>query len=258
MRKRIYEIIESANEKDRLSNIYDIFMMIVILLSIVQLCFKNEHPVFNVIEKVALGIFIFDYALRWFTSDFKVKKGWVSFVIYPFTFMALIDLICILTGLSFINNVFRVLKVFRLIRTLRVLRLFKSIRYSKSIKMMKNVFISQRKSLLTVGMVALGYILVSALVIFNVEPDSFDTFFDSIYWATVSLTTMGYGDIYPITVAGRVITMLSAIFGIGIIALPSGIITAGFLKEMNQEDATYEGETSTEDDIVSVVTRNRV
>lgn len=258
MRKRIYEIIESANEKDRLSNIYDIFMMIVILLSIVQLCFKNEHPVFNVIEKVALGIFIFDYALRWFTADFKVKKGWGSFVIYPFTFMALIDLICILTGLSFINNVFRVLKVFRLIRTLRVLRLFKSIRYSKSIKMMKNVFISQRKSLLTVGMVALGYILVSALVIFNVEPDSFDTFFDSIYWATVSLTTMGYGDIYPITVAGRVITMLSAIFGIGIIALPSGIITAGFLKEMNQEETIDESGISTEDDIVSVVTRNRV
>lgn len=79
---------------------------------------------------------------------------------------------------------------------------------------------------------AIGYVLVTALVIFNVEPDTFDTFFDAIYWATVSLTTVGYGDIYATSVIGKIITMISAIFGIAIVALPAGIITAGYMNEI--------------------------
>ena len=82
---------------------------------------------------------------------------------------------------------------------------------------------------------AIGYILVSALIIFNVEGDSFSSFFDAIYWATVSLTTVGYGDIYPVTTAGRIITMISSIFGIAIVALPAGIITAGYMDVINEE-----------------------
>ena len=81
-----------------------------------------------------------------------------------------------------------------------------------------------------------AYILVSALVIYNVEPESFETFFDAIYWATISLTTVGYGDIYPVTTIGRVVTMVSSLFGIAVIALPSGVITAGYLSEMNKSD----------------------
>ena len=76
---------------------------------------------------------------------------------------------------------------------------------------------------------------MSALVIFNVEPESFNTFFDAIYWATVSLTTMGYGDIYPVTTLGRIVTMVSSIFGIAIIALPAGIITAGFMEQLSSK-----------------------
>ena len=82
--------------------------------------------------------------------------------------------------------------------------------------------------------------LVSALVIYNVEPESFGSFFDAIYWATVSLTTVGYGDIYPVTTIGRIVTMTSSIFGIAIIALPSGVITAGYLSEVNKENETEE------------------
>ena len=81
-------------------------------------------------------------------------------------------------------------------------------------------------------MLAVGYILVSALTIFNVEQDSFGSFFDAVYWATISLTTVGYGDIYPVTTLGKAFTILSSIFGIAIIALPSGIITAGFMTEL--------------------------
>ena len=149
--------------------------------------------------------------------------------------MAIIDLLCILPSLRIISNGFRILKVFRLFRTLRVFRVFKTVRYSKSIKMIKGVFKSQKKPLTTVGILAVAYVLISALVIFNVEPDSFNSFFDAVYWATVSLTTMGYGDIYPVTTIGRIVTMISSVFGIAIIALPSGIITAGFMEELNKK-----------------------
>ena len=92
-----------------------------------------------------------------------------------------------------------------------------------------------KDSLITVGSFAVCYIMIAALVIFNVEPDSFETLFDAIYWATVSLTTVGYGDIYPVTDAGRIITMLSSFVGIAIVALPAGIITAGYMSEIEEK-----------------------
>ena len=240
MRRRVFEIIETAKEDDRLSNVYDIIMMIVIVVSLIPLAIKGEYAVFEVVDKVAAVIFIIDYLLRWFTADFKLgKKGW-SFLLYPITPMAIIDLLCILPSLSFISRGFRVLKVFRLFRTLRVLRVIKSVRYSKSIRMIKGVFRSQKKPLITVGVLAIAYILVSALVIFNVEPQSFNNFFDAIYWATVSLTTMGYGDIYPVSTVGRIVTMVSSIFGIAIIALPAGIITSGYMNEIEKEKSAEE------------------
>lgn len=236
MRKRIFQIIETATEDDRLSNVYDIIMMIVIIASLIPLAFKNESVVFEWIDRIAVVIFIIDYILRIFTADLKMKKGVLSFFIYPFTPMALIDLLCILPSLNIIQSGFRILKVFRFFRTLRVFRVFKAVRYSKSIKLIKGVFIRQRKLLMTVGLLAVVYVLISALVVFNVEPDSFENFFDAIYWATVSLTTVGYGDIYPVTVMGRIITMISSVFGIAIIALPSGIITAGLMEELSAEN----------------------
>lgn len=235
MRKRLFEIIETAKENDRMSNIYDVFMMIIIVASLIPLAFKGEKTVFEIIDKIAVAIFIVDYILRLITADYKLNKRALSFIIYPITPMALLDLLCILPSLSVISGGFRLLKVFRLFRTLRVFRVFKAIRYSKSIKLIKDVFKSQKRPLLTVGVLATAYVVISALVIFNVEPDSFNNFFDAVYWATVSLTTMGYGDIYPVTTIGRIVTMVSSIFGIAIIALPSGIITAGFMEALNKK-----------------------
>lgn len=232
MRKRLYEIIEAATEDDRLSNIYDIFMMVVIVAGLVPLAFKGEPTAFLVMDKVVLVIFIIDYILRLITADFKLNRGALSFVIYPFTPMAIIDLLCILPSVSLIGNAFRALKVFRLLRTFRVFRIFKSVRYSKSIKLIQAVLEKQRKPLISVAVLAVGYIMISALIIFNVEPDSFKNYFEAIYWATVSLTTMGYGDISPVTTVGRLVTIVSSLFGIAIIALPSGIISAGFMNEL--------------------------
>ena len=149
--------------------------------------------------------------------------------------MAIIDLLSILPSINMINKGFKALKTIRLIRTFRVLRIFKSFRYSKNIQIILQVEKNSKKALIAVLYLAIGYIFVCTLIIFNVEPDSFNTFFDAIYWATISLTTVGYGDIYPITTLGRIITMVSSFMGIEIVALPAGIITAGYMKEIESD-----------------------
>lgn len=233
-RKRLYEIIELANGHDTISKIYDFFMMGIILCSLLPLAFKTQLVWFKWIEMAAAVIFILDYIFRLITADFKLKKGVRSFFQYPFTFMALVDLISILPSLFVINESLRLLRLFRLVRTFRVFRIFKAFRYSKNISLLVNVFKKQKESLIVVCCLAIGYILVSALVIFNVEPETFKNFFDAVYWATVSLTTVGYGDIYAVSTIGKVITMVSSIFGIAIVALPAGIITAGYLSEIEK------------------------
>lgn len=236
-RTRLFEIIEIAEDGDTLSNVYDVFMMITIVASIVPMAFKSTNIVFNIIDKVTVIIFIVDYVLRLITSDLKLNKGKLSFLIYPITPMALIDLVAILPSLIVINSGLRLLKVFRLLRTLRVLRVFKVVRYSTPIQMILGIFKRTKESLLFVCGIAVGYVLISALVVFNIEPDTFGNFFDAIYWATVSLTTMGYGDIYPVTVAGKIVTMISSFMGIAIVALPAGIITTGLMEELNENKA---------------------
>lgn len=236
MRKRIFEIIETSNGKDLCSSIYDIIMMVVIIVSLIPLAFKTEYVAFQILDKVCVVVFIIDYILRLVTADFKYnKKSAISFLRYPFSFMAIIDLISILPSVSMINSAFKVLRVARMVRAIRVFRVFKAIRYSKNLQIIANVLKNSKGPLLAVVSLALAYVLVSALIIINVEPESFNNFFDAVYWATVSLTTMGYGDIYPVTTIGRFITMLSSVFGIAIVALPSGIITAGYMNEIDKE-----------------------
>ena len=234
MRKRLFEIIEVAKENDRWSQAYDFIMIFVIFLSLMPLTVKEQTPFLNVVDKITASIFVIDYLFRLITADFKLEQGKLSFVRYPFTFMAIVDLVSILPSVTFINNGFRVLKVSRLFRSLRVFRIFKSFRYSKNVALIIRVFSKQKDSLMVVIWFALGYIVISALVIFNVEPETFDTFFDAVYWATVSLTTMGYGDIYPVSTIGRIVTKLSSFIGIAIVALPAGIITAGYMEELEK------------------------
>ena len=236
MRKKLFSIIEPTVSGNKLSNIYDFIMMATIVISIVPLAFKKTNIVFQWIDYIAVSVFILDYFLRLITADFKLKKSVASFFVYPITPLAIIDLVSILPSITVLNNGFRLLKLFRLLRTLKVLRAFKFLRYSKSFDVIISVFKKQKKVLSAVATMAVAYVLISALVIFNVEPDSFETFFDAIYWATISLTTVGYGDIYPVTTIGRIVTMISSVLGIAIIALPSGVITAGYLAEINKED----------------------
>lgn len=235
MRNKIYQIIELAKD-NLLSKIYAFLMMTAIVVSVVPLAFKETNVVFNLIEYVTVSIFVIDYILRLLTADLKLHKSVQSFFIYPITPMAVIDLLSILPSVTILNSGFKLLKLFRLLRTLKVFRTLKFLRYSKSFEIIVGVFKKQKQVLSAVATMAIGYVLVSALVIYNVEPNSFGNFFDAIYWATVSLTTVGYGDIYPVTTIGRIVTMLSSVFGVAIVALPSGVITAGYLAEVNKEN----------------------
>lgn len=236
MRKRLFEIIEVAGDGDRISAAYDSAMLFLIVLSMVPLAFKVETPALAAIDKGCACVFVLDYVLRLITADYKLRApAPLAFVKYPFTFMALVDLLSILPSFTIINGSFKVLRVFRMFRALRVLRVFKAARYSKSVRIIGDVFKRSRDALGAVCSLAAVYVLISALVILNIEPDSFDNFFEAVYWATVSLTTMGYGDIYPVSSLGRAFTMLSAMFGIAIIALPAGIITAGYMDALQEE-----------------------
>ena len=233
MRRRLYEIISASDGRDKLSSVYDIIMMAVIIISLIPLLFKQQFAIFEIADKVCAGIFIVDYVLRLATADYKFQKHSVSaFLRYPFSPMAIVDLVSILPSLTVLNQGFKLLRLLRMFRALRVFRAFKLFRYSRNARIIMSIFRRQKGPLGYVLILALGYIVISALIIFNVEPRSFHSFFDAIYWATVSLTTVGYGDIYPVTGIGRIVTMISSVFGIAIVALPAGIITAGYMNEL--------------------------
>ena len=237
MRKRILEIIEVSSGDDLASRVYDWCMMATILVSLIPLATKSTAPWTVAVDKITVVVFIVDYLLRLWTADLKLpRRGRWAFVIYPVTPMALIDLLTILPSFGVISRGARVLRIFRLFRTFKVFRVVKFVRYSKNIEIILSVLRQQRGALLTVGALAGGYILISALIVFNVEPDTFNTFFDAIYWSTISLTTVGYGDIYPVSTAGRIFTMLSSMVGIAIVALPAGIITAGYMDAVSASE----------------------
>lgn len=233
-RKQLFNIIEPS-KSSVWSNIYDVFMMILILCSIIPLAFRSELPLFDVLDKIAVSFFILDYVLRWLTADYAQpnKKKWKAFLSYPFTAFAIIDLLSIIPSFNIGN---KALKIFRVARLLKILRVFKFIRYSKNMRLLLKVLRKEKSILLTVMMIAIGYIFTTALIMFNIEESvMFANYFDALYWATTTLTTVGYGDIYPTSELSRLISMISAILGVAIIALPSGVITASYLDELREE-----------------------
>lgn len=245
MRKRLYEILEKGKKSDWLSVSYDIFMLILIAVSVIPLMFVEDYPIFKYIEIVTVSLFSVDYILRWSAADYSLGKKRLSFFIYPFTPWAIIDLLSILPGLSLLSEGFKIL---RITRFLRILRLFKFFRYSDKIQVLGKVIHKEKGVLLSVLGIAVFYVFLTALIMFNAEPHinpatgavTFRSFFDALYWATVTLTTVGYGDMIPVTDTGRLVSMLSSLFGVAIIALPSGVITASYLDELRKRSGGHE------------------
>ena len=247
MRKKLYYLVENGQDPENPGKLdwYDILMLVAIVASIVPLMFTQDCKAFRIIEQVTVSLFILDYILRWITADYRLgKKGW-SFVLYPFTGWAILDLLSILPGLNVLARGFT---LFRLTRLVRIVRLFKLFRYSNKIQVLGRVLKKEQQVLWTVLGIAVFYVFLTALIMFNVEPHvnpetgavTFATFFDALYWATVTLTTVGYGDMIPVTDIGRFVSMLSSLFGVAIIALPSGVITASYLEELRMLKAKKE------------------
>ena len=233
IRQKIYDIVELKEVNSLASRLYNQFMLILVVISMLPLAFKEDYEIFAITDVVVVSVFIVDYLLNWLTADIRFgQRGIWPFLRYPFSLPGIVDLLSILPALAFIHDGFRLLRITRGLRILRMLSVFKLVHHSQNMVLVVRTLKESRDSLMAVGYLAAGYILVSTLVIFNVEPHTFPTFFDALYWATVSLTTVGYGDIYPVSTIGRCVTMFSSLLGIALIALPAGIVTAGYLNAL--------------------------
>lgn len=232
-REEIFKIVELGTDS-KISKAYDWAMLLFIVVSLIPLAFRQQTQTLEWLDKISVSVFIIDYLLRWLTADYKYPKRprWQAFLLYPLTPFAVVDILSILPSFALFNRAFKLLRITRL---LKILRIFKFVRYSENMQILFRVLRKERRILFTVFLIAIAYIVVTALIMFNVEESAmFDDFFDALYWATTTLTTVGYGDIYPSSDLGCVISMFSAIFGVAVIALPSGVITASYLDELRK------------------------
>lgn len=238
IRNKIYGVIETGiGEPHWLSKLYDVLMSCAIVASLIPLMFTESRPIFEWMDSISCGLFIIDYLLRWLTADLHLPKyGKWSFLLYPFSLMAIIDLLSILPSISALNSAFKVLRTTRLVKIFRVVKLF---RYYEPLQLVIRVLKKERAVLITVLALALFYIFVIALVIFNVEGVNpvtgelvFPSFLDALYWATCTVTNMGFDSYYPATTVGKTICIISATVGVAIIALPAGAVTSAYMEEI--------------------------
>ncbi|WP_418969811.1 potassium channel family protein [Alloscardovia omnicolens] len=240
-RRELWFFIEPDADEDVSS--YDKTMLVVIAVSLIPLMVATHIPQWmQWLDMLATFIFVVDYILHWICADLsevpqhKDRSRFMSFLMYPFRPMAVVDLLSILPGFFPINHGWRIFRLIRLLRIVRGLMIFKNLRRRQSVDLIVTALKKQREPFTIIFCIAIGYIFVSALIVYNVEPQTFKTFFNALYWATVSLTTVGYGDLYPVTVVGKTFTMLSSILGIAVIALPSSILTADLMIILNESD----------------------
>ena len=229
VRKKLFKIVEKDTTYYEW---YDILILICIWISIIPLTFKEQNNFTYILTILTTIVFVIDYILRWITSDFRLKKGITSFIKYPFTLSAIFDLVIILSCFSEIFNSSYILRIFSIFR---ILRIAKTLRYSSKFEIIKSVVNKNKKILEVVCGFTAGFIFISALIMFQFENQSFKNFFEAIYWSTTVLTTVGYGDICPKIEIGRLISIISSLVGIAFVALPTGIITSGFVEELNKK-----------------------
>lgn len=245
IKKRTFEIIQASKEHDFASRIFDICLISLILLNVCLVIAdtftlsQNVQKIFSYIETVSVIIFTIEYFLRIWTSDllYPDKKRIVALLKYIFSFLAIIDLLAIIPFyLPFLITID--LRVLRMLRIIRLFRVFKINRYTNALVSIATVFKNKQSELLSSIFVVLLLMIVASVLMYGVEnkaqPEVFRNAFDALWWALATLTTVGYGDIYPITVLGKILSAIIAILGIGLVAVPTGIISAGFMENMNQ------------------------
>ena len=236
-KRRIYEVIEVSSIGDASSRAYDVLMTTTVIVGLVPLTLKTDNFYTFVIEIITALILFVDYCARVYTADYKMGfKNIRAYIAYIFTPLAIFDLLSILPVIYLLFPI----PSLRLLKLIRIFRVLKLIRYSKTMIVIANVVRKVKTQLIAVLILITIYIFVSAMLIFQLEPNLFESFFDALYWATISITTIGYGDIYPTTDIGRFITMISALMGVAVIALPSGMITAAYMNEISKKKSKYE------------------
>lgn len=234
MKAYIKSIVE-VND-NTLSKIFSIFIQVLILVSVVA--FSTEtiptlEPqtkfILRIIEWFCVVVFSVEYILRIYVSEKKLR--------FIFSFFGLIDLLAILPFyLSFGID----LRSLRALRFLRLFRVFKLVRYNKALDQFIYAIRSAKEQIFLFIFVTLILIYFAAVGIYYFEneaqPEHFSSIFDSLWWAIITLTTVGYGDVYPITVGGRVFTFFILMIGLGIVAIPTGIISSALTKSVDEDE----------------------
>lgn len=246
MKKAIFGIIQPAESGKIASKIFDLFIMVLIFASIASVFIMTfdispETVRFlNRFERLVLVVFSVEYLLRIWTADmlYPELNPWRARLKYMCSGMAIIDLIAILP--FYLPMVMTVnLVVLRAIRLVRLLRLFKLSRYTDAVSSIWAVFRNKfQEILVSVFFVVIVLVIASLLIYYaehDAQPDKFANAFSGVWWAVATLTTVGYGDIYPVTTMGRFFGGIIALTGIGLVAVPTGIISAGFIELLERK-----------------------
>ena len=245
-RQWLYQVLET-HDNERMGRLINAFLMLLIFLNVIVIIASSEaqidqkfHDVFVSFEIFSLIIFTLEYVLRAWVSVEKPEysqpiRGRLK---YLFTPMALIDLFAILPSLFLLLGADLLI-----LRALRLVRLFKLTRYSRSMDLLLTVARQEADTILSAIFILIILIIIAATGIFMIEgdaqPDEFGSIPRALWWATVTLTTVGYGDVVPTTVMGRILGIFIVITGIGIAALPAGILASGFTTEVNRRRERY-------------------
>ena len=254
IKERVFEVLEIGYKDDRLSKQFDIFIMTMILLNVAAVMMETVESIHSRIPNVFVyfeyfSVFIFsvEYLGRVWTCTFheKYKHPFWGRIKFIFSFMAIIDLLAIM---PFYLPLFLAVdgRVLRVLRLFRIVRIFKMGRYSTAFQMIVKVVTKRREELLvTLTIVFVMLILASSLMYYvenEAQPEAFKSIPETMWWGAATLTTVGYGDMYPITPLGKLLGAFIAILGVGIFALPAGIIAAGFEQEIKLKTKNKDNE----------------
>lgn len=226
------------------SRIFLFFIQGLIIFNLLAVMFESvEHlrnsygSFFFWFEVGSIVIFTAEYLARVWCADIGTMKPIKARLKFIFSFLGLVDLLAIMPFyLPFLISLdLRFLRILRLVRILRVLKIA---RYSKALRMIGKVLKKTKEELfLTLGITFLLLLIASSLMFYvehEVQPEQFSNIFQSFWWAVATLTTIGYGDIYPVTALGKFLSAIIAVLGIGLVALPTAIISSGFMTTMKE------------------------
>lgn len=242
IKEKVFRVIEKSQGNTIANRACELFLIALILLNITSVVissFKGLPPQITVFlyrfEVFSVVIFSIEYLLRLWTSDLLYPDSKHPRLKYVFSIMAIIDLLAI-TPFYLPFLITCDLRFIRMLRLFRLLRIFKLNRYNDAMSIIGQVVAREKEKLLTTVLFTAIIILFSSSIMYYVEneaqPDKFPNIIASVWWAVATLTTVGYGDVYPVTALGKLLSGFIAILGIGLVALPTGIISSGFVVEM--------------------------